>query len=304
MPLLFPPSSLSSIPLISLFSSSTYPSPHWEARTDLALPEDSLIAPLKSDASSIPVTPLNPSCTLIHQPNGDRPGKQIVHPVIHLQSPTIRTTYLRCPAKSSGLDLGIGLEWAHLQLRPLGRRELAVEFGVVDGRGIKGIVRASTFTNEPHLSFSSTQPALLLLPLHLPPLPTSLISGSTSGTVPILTAWTHIIFHLPTLLSMFTSSLSAPSTSSSHTRTRPQAQHSHVQAPILPSGQNPRGSSWTYVKVYANCRLRRVWFSANRTGGTGLHGLKGEEEFGLFASEIDGEVEIEDHKDDDERREE
>jgi hypothetical protein len=50
----------------------------------------------------------------------------------------------------------------------------------------------------------------------------------------------------------------------------------------LPDARAGRGSSWLAIEVFANCRLRRVWFSAERASGTPERGT---EELALFAGE-------------------
>lgn len=83
-------------------------------------------------------------------------GRELGQTVLHLQSPTIRTTYIRCPMTTSGKytvpsDLGITLPWLHIQVRPLGdgsgsgRDVWAFDIGVVDRSGKRGVIRASTF---------------------------------------------------------------------------------------------------------------------------------------------------------------
>lgn len=83
-------------------------------------------------------------------------GRELVQTVLHLQSPTIRTTYIRCPMTTSDAnvvspELGITLPWLHIQVRPLGngngsgRDVWAFDLGVADRSGKRGVIRASTF---------------------------------------------------------------------------------------------------------------------------------------------------------------
>ena len=86
-----------------------------------------------------------------------RMGRELGQTVLHLQSPTIRSTYIRCPpASSSSSELGLGLRlgWMHVQVRPLGgsgvgvgsgRDAWALDVGVADRAGKRGVVRLSTF---------------------------------------------------------------------------------------------------------------------------------------------------------------
>lgn len=120
-----------------------------------------------------------------------------------------------------------------------------------------GLIRGSSLLtflspqSHPHIKPSSSLsggPPLLLLPLRFPePSPST------------LTHWAQASLHLPALLSCFAST---PGTVGS----------------VVPV--QPRGSAaWEYVKVYANCRIRRIWFSSEREGG---EAGRGREELGLW----------------------
>lgn len=157
--------------VLSLLSSSSFPSPVWSSHVDPALPEDSLILhfPLDTSPSPSPSTPLHPSAAVVHAPlpprapppSSDQPTPSLratsrldrgdlSHPVIHIQSPTIRTTFLRCPPSPAD-ELGLSLAWLHFQFKPLGQRQLVIEVGVRDGRGVAGTVRCCSFTVRPSL---------------------------------------------------------------------------------------------------------------------------------------------------------
>lgn len=86
----------------------------------------------------------------------------LVHPVLHLQSPAAQDTYIqagvsrhalnqsRIKGKGRLLDdqplpLGIELPWLGMQIRPLGKRPMGFELGVVDTRGREGVIRVSSF---------------------------------------------------------------------------------------------------------------------------------------------------------------
>ena len=142
--------------LVSLFSSTgSEPLGLFESHTDNALPSDSLIC-LLNDATSQPPPP--PPRTLIaatgmEDDTTPSPNYTLAQTVLHIQSPTIRTTYIRCPpaspaasarAPASSVHLGLKHPWIHLQARNMGR-EWAFEIGVVDQSGREGIVRCSTF---------------------------------------------------------------------------------------------------------------------------------------------------------------
>ena len=146
--------------LISLFSStSSDPTALYSTHTDPALPSDSFIHFLHDD-SSLP--PPEQARTLI---SDDQDGlRNLDQIVLHIQSPTLPATYIRCPpaqwSKNRDLesrhnrragDLGIKHPWIHLQVKNLGR-EWSFEVGVVDHAGREGIIRCSTF----QVGFEST----------------------------------------------------------------------------------------------------------------------------------------------------
>ena len=202
---------------------------------------------------------------------GSDSGLSLAQTVLHIQSPTLRTTYIRCPPNLSS-HLGLKHPWIHLQVRDMGR-EWSFEMGLVDRSGRVGVVRLSTFQVNsclPRCPFSaelcqeplcesrrfsrqfscsyfqkqprlkpSTKPSSPPL-LHLP------LSFPSISSRP-LTAWATVTLHLPALLPHFTSSSLLPrgTEDSPVPRTMPSGSFSHV----------------SYVKVYATCRLRRIWFS-------------------------------------------
>jgi hypothetical protein len=116
--------------------------------------------------------------------------------------------------------------------------------------------------DEAHITYSAGKPPLLHLPLRFP--------ASSSSSAPVLTAWSHLSLSLPLLLNYF----SSPLLSSADRSRRPPTP--------LPDARAGRGSSWLAIEVFANCRLRRVWFSAERASGTPERGT---EELALFAGE-------------------
>lgn len=143
---------------LSLFSSTNSdPLELFSSSVDLDLPSDSFIH-LLHDRLSSPL-PVNPK-TLLYLPtikdgeeetNSGRLGIELEQTVLHIQSPTIRTTYIQSPSvippigirdKSSGL--GIKHPWMHLQVRNLGK-EWSFEVGIADHAGRTGIIRLSTF---------------------------------------------------------------------------------------------------------------------------------------------------------------
>lgn len=94
--------------------------------------------------------------------SGDKKGN-VLGPVIHIQSPDPRRTYIqagdpkgkgksRAEAGHSNSEqqqqcqpLGIELPWVGMQLKPLGQRGMSVEFGIVDARGMEGVIRLSSY---------------------------------------------------------------------------------------------------------------------------------------------------------------
>ncbi|KZT01200.1 uncharacterized protein LAESUDRAFT_664350 [Laetiporus sulphureus 93-53] len=250
--------------IVSLFSSTgSSPLDLFSTHTDVSLPSDSFICLMK-DSTSQPAPP--PPASLISLAHGTDEDKTVApdyaldQTVLHIQSPTLKTTYIRCPpagwtgtgraAHGRNGDLGMQHPWIHLQVRTLGR-EWSFEVGIVDQSGREGIVRCSTFQKDPHLKLSS--PPLLHLPLAFPP----------PSSHP-LTSWSTISLNLPSLLPHFSSASltnardeNERNTDShlSHTRDDPASNRSRVP---VPSGTY---SHVSYVKVYATCRLRRVWFS-------------------------------------------
>ena len=145
--------------VISLFSSTgDQPLALFSNANDPALPADSFIC-LLNDTTSLPHP--GPPCTLIPPPNvttvedsdddeSSCKGYTLANSVLHIQSPTLHTTFIRCPpspstrTSSHAQDLCIKHPWVHFQVRHLGR-ECAFEFGIVDKSGREGIIRCSTF---------------------------------------------------------------------------------------------------------------------------------------------------------------
>ena len=145
--------------LVSLFSSvGSHPLQLFSTHVDVQLPEDSLIQ-LLNDATSLPA-PLVPGQQL-HPPNlPQKPcatstqdeeksthsceGKVLSSTALHIQSPTLRTTFIHSPPLGSGMSLGLKHVWMHLQVRNM-TKEWAFEIGLVDVLGQEGRVRFATF---------------------------------------------------------------------------------------------------------------------------------------------------------------
>ena len=81
----------------------------------------------------------------------------LVHPVIHLQSSDLQSTYIQIGGsvaahrqrkgkwRESSMPLGATLPWVNLQIRHLGRRSFAFDIGFVDSKGQEGVIRCSSF---------------------------------------------------------------------------------------------------------------------------------------------------------------
>ncbi|KAJ7247922.1 hypothetical protein B0H12DRAFT_1124587 [Mycena haematopus] len=232
--------------IVSLFSStSSDPLDLFSSSCDTLLPSDSFIH-LLIDKSSLPVPP-SPAVLILppSQENSDdsessnTSGLCLSQRVLHIQSPTLRTTYIRCPQNNSQ-HLGLKHPWLHIQVRDIGR-EWSFEVGLVDRSGGVGVARFSTFQKEPRLKWPTTpsSPPLLHLPISFP---------SISSRP--LTSWATVTLHLPTFLPHFnSSSLLARGTDSDG---------AHIPRSGMLSGSF---SHTSYVKVYATCRLKRIWFS-------------------------------------------
>ncbi|KAF8155584.1 hypothetical protein B0H34DRAFT_789731 [Crassisporium funariophilum] len=241
---------------ISLFSSTgSDPLSLFVLSTDKSLPSDSYIH-LYHDQFSEPLAPSPAS--LLHLPEqGDDPshGYELDQTVLHIQSPTIRTTYIQCPT---------------FEVRA---RDSTI--GIVDHAGRIGVVRLATFQKRPRLKLSHKKPGsppLLLLPLSFP-----------SPSSHPLTPWNTINLHLPALLPYFSSPiLHSPNDHGEGDQTHDEIRRqipNHASPPntaAIPSGTY---SHVSYVRVYANCRLRRIWF------GEGGPSQKVPWEFELYSDE-------------------
>src|ERR1700733_4970519 len=92
--------------VVSLFS-STGSDPFtglWKVQKDDALPDDSFIH-LLNDETSLPTPQGDQNLVSDHDANSSRQMTRLDQTVLHIQSPTLPTTYIRCPFVDSDLDL-------------------------------------------------------------------------------------------------------------------------------------------------------------------------------------------------------
>lgn len=240
-------------PLLSLFSSSTFPHPLWETSTDALLLEDSLICLFPMDSSPQPslATRLPNDAALVHtQPS--RTGS-IAHPVAHLQSPNIKSTFLRLPLKSLNTDLALAMDWIHFALKPLGKRQLVIELGLKDARGLRGVVRTSTFTVSPQESNQREKGRRRLELTSLPPLP---FADDLSS----------VILHPRSEGSLVTSSSSPPAHPPRTNKLNPHTLRDRLPLPLLPprtirfprinarSATSPNSSERSNLELYQGLR--------------------------------------------------
>ncbi|KAF8235015.1 hypothetical protein L208DRAFT_1259230 [Tricholoma matsutake] len=250
--------------IVSLFSStSSDPLQIFQTQLDPSLTSDSCIH-LLHDTLSLPLPPapasliLPPSISDRDNDDTGSSGYSLNQTVLQIQSPTLRTTYIQCPpvhsshqsnrpyapTRDKSNDLGVKHPWMHIQVRNMGR-EWSFEVGLVDQSGRMGIIRLSTFQKQPRLKLP-TKPSgypLLHLPLSFP---------STSSRP--LTAWSTVTLCLPSYLPYFSSqNLIAKEDGfttddfivrSPRTNFIPAGTYSHVG----------------YIRIYATCRLKRIWF--------------------------------------------
>lgn len=167
--------------LVSLFSSTgSEPLTLFSSHVDKSLPADSCICLLK-DSTSLPPPPppanlLNVESAGENLNDADRSEHVLDQTILHVQSPSLRKTYIRCPpvgwsspgrgSRTRRTDLGIEHPWVHLQVRNL-HKEWSFEVGIVDRSGREGIVRCSTF--QVPLSFHIV-PCIIVLVLLPEPL--------------------------------------------------------------------------------------------------------------------------------------
>ncbi len=134
--------------VLSLFSSVGSDSlVLFSTHTDPSLPADSHIS-IVHDGTGLPYYEYNDAernYLTTEKIDEDHPSKGATsHPVLHLQSPTLPSTFIRSPAIGSDRGLGIKLPWMYMQARNLGK-PWSFEFGITDSSGREGVIRCSTF---------------------------------------------------------------------------------------------------------------------------------------------------------------
>lgn len=151
--------------LVSIFSSTgSEPLSTFLSSTDKSLPSDSFIC-FCNDATSLPHPRL--PATLVSPSTNEQgaPDYALQQTVLHIQSPTLRTTFIRCPpfrdANGPSGHLGMKHPWIHFQVRNMGR-EFSLEIGLVDQSGREGVVRCSTF-QVPYLCVQIVRTSMVAL---------------------------------------------------------------------------------------------------------------------------------------------
>ena len=267
--------------VVSLFSStSSEPLALFSTHVDLDLPEDSGLILLRDcDDQRVDIA-ANDATLLQRDPKqfqlrsgcSSRSGL-VRESVLHLQSPTIKTTYIHSPPLPHTEPLDIHLPYIHFQFRPIGAKPFVFEVGVQDTRGRKAKLRISNFQSQPTLYLrSSAADPLLHVPISMRESDVlKEVSQTPWRTVSL--ALGRLMPHLnnPKLLSL----------ASSHALAAPKGTTNLERFEGF--------QSITYVKVHANVRLRRIWCTQepDPQAAGGLDG-RGLDELELFAAEVEG----------------
>lgn len=240
---------------LSLFSStSSDPFALWALHPDPDLKEDSGICLVQDTTNELASSELGAaSGTFQLRTDGTLKGS-CSEPVLHIQSPAIRSTFVRSPP-SDDIDLGITLSYITFQFKAMGSsKPLLFEIGLRDEHARRGRLRISSFQAEPKLYLSPStsgsanpiedQPGsnavepILHLPLQMAARPDT---DETS-----FTAWQVVSLPLDRIAQHFSDGLFV----------------ANAEKDSIPKSEIfGRFHSISYVKVYANLRLRRVWCS-------------------------------------------
>ncbi|KAL0245698.1 hypothetical protein I308_104833 [Cryptococcus tetragattii IND107] len=263
-------------PLLSLLSSTSSPalSPLFIAVTDSSSP-NSVITTINDNqqvekAGSRITIPKNPT------------QGSIADQVIHIQSPDLRSTYIQAGCSQTAfrrslkgkeqddmmVPLGVELPWIGMQVKKLSRRELSFEVGVVDSRGREGVIRCSSYKTDPSIH-SHRSPPLVHLPL-------SVLSSESSSE---LTPWRHIELNLSSLIPLFQNLARKYEEEEEKGTGSRKKRKTEIQLP------NGGFRSVSYVRIYANCRIGRIWFSSEGEKTLESMGRGVRDEWALYASQ-------------------
>jgi len=137
-------------PLLTLLSSTSQPglSPLFTAHVD---PEDPNLSFITTTTDNSQAGPSKRRTFDQHHVGQNATKGDVVGQVIHIQSPKPTRTYIQAGGRGKGkgreeaLPLGIELPWVGIQIKRLGNRGIALEFGIKDTRGVEGIIRLSSY---------------------------------------------------------------------------------------------------------------------------------------------------------------
>nr|KIR88364.1 hypothetical protein I308_01428 [Cryptococcus tetragattii IND107] len=166
------------------------------------------------------------------------------------------------------VPLGVELPWIGMQVKKLSRRELSFEVGVVDSRGREGVIRCSSYKTDPSIH-SHRSPPLVHLPL-------SVLSSESSSE---LTPWRHIELNLSSLIPLFQNLARKYEEEEEKGTGSRKKRKTEIQLP------NGGFRSVSYVRIYANCRIGRIWFSSEGEKTLESMGRGVRDEWALYASQ-------------------
>lgn len=283
---------LASSPLSLFSSTSSNPFSLFSVQIDSTLPEDSGCVLVQDDTDEEKELEANEAALIFRDPsnfklrssnlkdedesvdvqekdeqNTDRRPQSITQTVLHLQSPTIATTYIRSPPLLKSTtdhtnhfnELGLTNSCIHFQLKPLDSRPLVIEVGVKDFKGQIGRIRLSNFQARPTLylfnriskqsegqeeedqefQVKESRSPLLHLPLALPQTP--------NRENNVLTEWCSFTLNLPYFMPhLHNPSLLSLDTAKAMSEARTDEDRSSLSPALIPFD---RFESLTYVKV-------------------------------------------------------
>lgn len=241
---------------LSLFSStSANPLALWLTQEDPDLEDDSGIRLVVDATDAVAAADPGIAPTPLRLKTNDVTRVACCEPVLHIQSPAIRNTFIRSPPQDNA-ELCIRSPHISFQFRTLGvHRTFAFEVGIKDQGGQRGVFRVSRFQTEPklylrrsqgegHVGTNNTEDRTYQIEplLHLP----LTMADQPEESEASMTAWQVLTLPL-------------------HHLSRHLSDTSLTTDGCLDSPSKLRAfgtfQSISYVKVYANVRLRRVWCS-------------------------------------------